>query len=318
MLRTWGRLLRLSLLPSAAADIAAGWTLGALGNWPGGAQPFLLILASLGVYHGNLALNDWADREHDARTRPERPIPSGAIPAGTALFVAVGLQVAGIALAFTVRWELGVWMACVSGLAAAYDLCGRGAWLGPTLLGLCRAGNLGAGILGGALATEDPVSLATGAAAASLYGGYVFFVSRLGRLEDGEDAGALGNRPTVFLRGIVAMLAAVPLCAFLDNRLPSPVRGPAFWLAGLAAIDLLWRLRDHDEGWTRPRVLRAMGAALRRLLVVTASIALVGASAGMPLSLGSPATWPAGIWVACAILAGYPVSYALRGVFPPS
>lgn len=318
MLRTWGRLLRLSLLPSAAADIAAGWTLGALGSWPGGAQPFLLILASLGVYHGNLALNDWADREHDARTRPERPIPSGAIPAGAALSVALGLQITGIALAFTLRWELGVWMACVSGLAAAYDLCGRGAWLGPTLLGLCRAGNLGAGILGGALATEDPVSFATGAAAASLYGGYVFFVSRLGRLEDGEDAEPLGNRPSVLLYGALTMLAAVPLCSLLDNRFPSPRSSPGFWLAALAVLDLGWRMRDQWNRWTRPMVVRAMGAALRRLLIVTATVALVGASAQAPDLVGNPASWPAGVWVACAILAGYPVSYALRGVFPPS
>ncbi len=311
MLRDWGRLLRLSLLPSAAADVAAGWTLGALGHWPGGAQPFLLILASLGVYHGNLALNDWADRAHDARTRPERPIPSGAIPARTALAAALGLQLAGVGLALAVRWELGLWMAVVSALAASYDLVGRGPWLGPVLLGLCRAGNLGAGILGGALTAEVPVSIATGAAAAGLYGGYVFFVSRLGRLEDGEDDEPLGNRPSALILALAAVLLGLPALAFLDKRFDPAHPGPwalVPWILVLwASVDLVRRAHRHRGRWTRPDVLGAMGAALRRLLVVTASIALVAGSAG-----------PAGPWVAAGILAGYPLAYSLRRAFPPS
>ena len=46
--------------------------------------------------------NDWADREHDAKTRPGRPIPSGAIPAGLALALGLGLLVLGPVLALQV------------------------------------------------------------------------------------------------------------------------------------------------------------------------------------------------------------------------
>ena len=62
-MRDWGRLLRVALLPSAVADIAAGVVLGA-GVWPAGPGPFLLIAASLAVYHGALVLNDSFGRTH--------------------------------------------------------------------------------------------------------------------------------------------------------------------------------------------------------------------------------------------------------------
>ena len=64
----WGQLLRLSMAPSALADAAAGVLLGA-GAWPGERAGWMLA-ASFCAYHGGMALNDWADREGDARTRP--------------------------------------------------------------------------------------------------------------------------------------------------------------------------------------------------------------------------------------------------------
>ena len=42
-------------------------TLAAGGFLPAGPGPWVLMLASLAVYTGSLALNDWADREHDAQ-----------------------------------------------------------------------------------------------------------------------------------------------------------------------------------------------------------------------------------------------------------
>ena len=72
--RTWGRLLRLSLAPTAIADVVCGGVLsGSAGH--AGLDIFRLVLASLCIYHGGMALNDWADREEDARVRPDRPLP---------------------------------------------------------------------------------------------------------------------------------------------------------------------------------------------------------------------------------------------------
>lgn len=277
----WGRLLRLSLAPTAAADIVAGALFAARG-WPGGAAPWLLLGASLCIYHGALALNDWADREHDARTRPERPIPSGAVSAGAALTLALVLLGGGAALSWCASSAAGIVLSTVALLAALYDVAGRGAWSGPLLLGLCRAGNLAAGmsVLGAAWTTES-LSLAAG------YGAYVFFVSRLGRLEDGE-AGAIGRQPC-WLLGAAAVCQLVPL-----------VWAP-LWPSPLACVGLLVLALRRE--WSRGDVLAAMGSALRLLLGYSAAVAELGA--------GSLAAF-------LLLIAAYPLAWALRQLFPPS
>jgi len=141
-LLAWGRLLRLSLAPSAAADVSAGLLIGSYGgDWLEHLAP--LVASSLAIYHGGMVLNDYADRGQDERARPDRPLPSHAISARSALSVGVALELLGIALAASVSWRAGAWMAGVALLACTYDFLGRGPWLGPALLGACRAANLG-------------------------------------------------------------------------------------------------------------------------------------------------------------------------------
>ena len=70
-----------------------------------------------------MALNDWADRDVDAVERPERPIPSGRVPARTALAVAGGLTVAGLAVAGLAGGRRSLALASVLAAAVwAYDL----------------------------------------------------------------------------------------------------------------------------------------------------------------------------------------------------
>jgi len=309
-MRAWGRLVRLSLAPSAIGDIACGVVLGA-GGWPRGSSPFLLILAALCVYHGGMALNDWADREEDRRVRPDRPIPSGAVPAGAALAVALALLVAGPLLAATLPstsptslterpWSF---LALAAAAAALYDLRGRGPWLGPGLLALCRFCNLSAGLSAGiglALTDAQPIGPALWAIP-FLYAGYVFVVSRLGRLEDGEDDVALGRRPAMLLGMAATLLVTVPIATAIDRPLAAL---PSFVVATAGAFGLA-RVALRKEAWTKPDVLRSMGMALRRLIVFTAAAACL-----------APA--PAGLIVGGLILCGFPLSFALRRVFPPS
>ncbi len=304
-MKAWGRLLRLSLAPTAAADIAAGVVFGSRGEWIAGASPWLLIWASLAIYHGNLAVNDWKDREHDARTRPGRPIPARSIAPGAALSLGLALVGLGVALAFRAQFECGLWMSAVALVALAYNTFGRGAFTGPFLLGACRAGNLGAGLmLARWMGTHTGRSIEV-AWLCGLYFAYVFTLSRMGRMEDAEDAAPLGRRPALHL----AVCAFVLLCVPLAPRWPPAgiARVLALVLTGAAAAGLA-RVAWRTPAWDRIAVERAMGLTLRRLLIFTAAVAI--------LALQPVALVP--VVVALGILCGYPLSRGLRGVFPPS
>ncbi len=311
-MRAYGQLLRLSLTASALADAAAGLLVGARG-WPAGSAPWLVLAASASVYHGGMALNDWADRQVDATVpaRSARPLASGAVAASTALAIAVVLLVLGPVLAASVALPSALVLAAVGVTAVLYDLIGRGPWLGPFLLGLCRAGNLGAALLAGHLlahAEQDStaVDLARLAALPLAYGAYVFLVSRLGRLEDAEDA--IGDRRVspgaliVFIALVLLTPALLPTPTGYDSGIVARVA--AFTVGAFGAVGLV-RAGLARTDWTPNDVLPVMGMALRRLLVFTASVALLtGTTAG---------------WVGAGlILAGFPLSHGLRRVFPPS
>lgn len=297
-----GRLLRVSLTASAIADVVCGMAIGGGGRFPGALPALAGVAASLGVYHGAMALNDWADAEHDAATRPERPIPSGAIPRDAAFAIGLVLVLLGVvagAVASPAHWP---WMLVVASCAVGYDLVGRGPLRGPLLLGLCRAGNLGFGIAigGGATMSPGPWLLAP-----ILYFLYVFLVSVGGRLEDGESDAEVRSAGPASLGGAGALLALSPLLAWALGTRPTPggllIAVP---LAIAAAASLLRRaLAIHTASDVGP----VMGLALRRLLILTAVFALAAGGPG-----------PAGWWAAALALAGFPLSHALRRVFPPS
>ncbi len=312
-----GRLLRLSLAPSALADIAAGVVLGA-GHWPRGPAPFLLMAGSACVYHGGMALNDWSDRAEDARLGRPRPIPRGEIAAPVALALAAALLVLGPALAWLAAPRAGACLGTVALLAALYDLAGRGAWIGPVLLGACRAGNLAAGMALGVSvqeATRDYPFLSFTAVAPLLYGSYVLCVSRLARLEDRAHADIEQGHPERWAALAAGFLGthAIPGLATTLLQMRDHVHletlqwvGPmaALYLAGWGARGLLRALPER-RAWSPADVSRVVGMGLRRLLIATASLS---AQAGTVPSL----------IISAAILCGYPVSYALRRLFPPT
>ncbi|WP_176735755.1 UbiA family prenyltransferase, partial [Actinacidiphila rubida] len=94
--RDWAELLRVSALFTVPGDVLAGTA--ATGRRPG-ARTACAAAASLCLYQAGMALNDWADREEDARERPQRVLPSGRITPGQALAAGIGLTAAGLGLA---------------------------------------------------------------------------------------------------------------------------------------------------------------------------------------------------------------------------
>ncbi len=303
----FARLLRLSLAPSAAADVIVGVLLGYGGLWPGGPAPWLLVAASLLIYHGAMALNDWADRVADAQTRPGRPLPSGAISPRLAWAMGWGLPALGVALAAQVSAQLALGYGLLAACAVFYDLRGRGPFLGPLLLAACRAANL---FLGMSLAWAVPGSQAPAPTVALvlpalIYGGFIACVSLLGRLEDGQ-GGAIGRRPTLYLRGAAAMLVLIPALGWAQFPTPSAWA----WAAsvGLAWSAAGWLLRATPKGgWTRPLIGRAMGRALRTTLPFMAALAVLHAGHSESAR-----------WIAAGALAAVPISHALRRVLPPT
>lgn len=92
--RAWLQLFRLPNLLTVPGDPLAGFLLASGGRLDARAWP--AVLACLCLYAAGLVLNDVADREEDTRDRPNRPIPSGAVPRGAAIIVAGNLIIFGI------------------------------------------------------------------------------------------------------------------------------------------------------------------------------------------------------------------------------
>lgn len=140
MLRGYLELLRPPNVMTAVADVLAGY--GVAGRSNPSALPWL-IGATACLYAGGVVLNDYFDRHIDAVERPERPLPSGRVPAGVAAGFGSGLLIAGIGLASRGTPTAGIVAAVTAGAILLYDSWGkRHGVLGPANMGACRALNL--------------------------------------------------------------------------------------------------------------------------------------------------------------------------------
>lgn len=88
-LKTLLAICRVSNLPTVWMNVIAAAVL-AQGH-PPVAAVLLLIIAFSASYSGGMVLNDYFDREHDARDQPFRPIPSGRIRSEQARRLGTGL-----------------------------------------------------------------------------------------------------------------------------------------------------------------------------------------------------------------------------------
>lgn len=151
------RLVRLPNVFTALADIIAGYFIATYGTSPQWGTFALLCGASAALYLSGMALNDYADRDEDARVRPERPIPSGAVTPRAALGVGLALMLSGVVLA-AIAGRASLLCAIVVAIAVAgYDFLAKGRTLaGPLALGVCRFANM---LLGMSAAYNAPHAL---------------------------------------------------------------------------------------------------------------------------------------------------------------
>ena len=162
--RTYLKLGRVSNLPTVWTNTISGVILAG-GSLQSDQLPTLLLSFTL-FYTGGMFLNDAFDREADARTRPDRPIPSGLITTAEVfgagfVMMATGALIVILSGAYAVKAA-----ASATALVAAiigYDAYHKQNPLGPWVMGVCRAliivtaavsvtGNINAGTAGGTAA----------------------------------------------------------------------------------------------------------------------------------------------------------------------
>ena len=137
-------LVRPPNITTALADVLAGYAIAGLG------QPqrlAWLLVATATLYAGGIVFNDYFDRTLDAVERPERPIPSGRVPAQRAAAFGAGLLVIGILAAAMATPAAAAVAVTIAVLALTYDAAAKHhPVLGPITMGACRGLNLLLGI----------------------------------------------------------------------------------------------------------------------------------------------------------------------------
>jgi 4-hydroxybenzoate polyprenyltransferase len=265
-------LLRLCRIPNvftAAANVVAGVVLARGGRFT--ARDLLLVGASCALYLAGMVLNDYFDREVDARERPERPIPAGDVSAGFARALGLGLAAAGILLA---ALHSGAALAVAGGLALAillYDGGLKGTALGPAAMGACRFLNVCLGL--SVAAHRAPWTWLQ----PEVMGAYTVALTYLARDEVG---GLAGRRARIGVGMLLGVLGAAGLALVLVGPLG---RGAPMTLAAVALVYgyLWWRARGLFWpllGEASPaRVGRAIGGGI---LLMPALDALMLAAGG--------------------------------------
>lgn len=280
------QLVRLPNLFTAAADSLAGWWIvaGSLG------RPELwlpLVFASMAIYAGGIALNDYVDRAIDAEERPNRPIPSGRIRPRFALFLATGLLWLGWVLAaIPAMLEADPGPAVVGGLlvacVVAYNTAAKQTGFGPVVMGACRALNL---LLGMSLATDRGGWV--GLVAAVAYGTFVAGVTVLSRSET-----ATGRRVGLSLGLALESLGLAGLSASAIRAGWSRPYDLCLGLALLLAVSVLVA-RAGGVAWRRAEPQATQAAVKTAIFSLVWLVSALVASAQGPL----PAVSVAVLWV---------------------
>jgi 4-hydroxybenzoate polyprenyltransferase len=192
--RGYLELVRPANVATALADVLAGFAIAGLFNWP--ALPWLLVSTAC-LYAGGIVFNDMFDRRLDAVERPERPIPSGRVPAGRAAWFGTALLAAGFLAASLVTREAAIVAGLIVVFVLLYDAWGKHVmFIGPLNMGLCRGLNLVLGM------TARPEVIDQSWPLALISVTYIAAVTALSR---GEVAG--GKRPVAILA--LALLSSV-------------------------------------------------------------------------------------------------------------
>lgn len=130
-------LARFSNLPTIWTNVLAGTMLSGArfiaADYAG------LCLAISALYTAGMFLNDAFDREFDARSRPDRPIPAGDVTAREAFAIGWLLLAAGLAIV-SVSGNLNALICAIllAGAIVLYNYRHKDNPYGPIVMGVCR------------------------------------------------------------------------------------------------------------------------------------------------------------------------------------
>lgn len=265
------RLGRVSNLPTVWTNVLAGAVLSQAA-FSGATAAWLMLALSL-FYVAGMYFNDAFDAGYDARLRPTRPIPSGAVSARTVFAAGGAMLVAAFALLAWLGFggadaegqeRLGG-LAAAGGLTCAivvYDAWHKSNPFSPVVMGLCR---LLVYITAALTLTNMPASAVYLAAAVAL--SYLIGLTYAAKQEDLKKVGSLW--PLLFLAapfvygapiamkggvGLIAYLALAVVVAYAVWLMVKP--GPnaigrvvALLIAGICLLDALFIAGAGQAAW---------------------------------------------------------------------
>jgi 4-hydroxybenzoate polyprenyltransferase len=275
----WLELLRLPNLFTIPGDIFAGFFLASpiAGYFPVSSIA-LLAATSLSIYAAGLLLNDFCDRNIDAKERPARPIPSGRAGGGAVLAVSVILNTAALGLAFLAGLNSFFMAAGLVIFSIVYNVYSKNIPVfGISNMALCRSINL---LLGASLflpGFTPPLGVAMGAEFA-----FIFAVSALAKRETSEI-------PNIAMRFLPPLLASAGLAAlgyYSGCNL-------FFTIVSAAAVLFMLYISFNIKGKSpRETVPPAIGAFLRSLIILQAAFVLAVSSDTMIFAAAVLCLWP--------------------------
>jgi 4-hydroxybenzoate polyprenyltransferase len=160
----YAQLVRLPNVFTAVADIVLGF-FAVLITSGKPILPYLgpfvcLLIGSTLLYWAGMVWNDYFDLAEDRRDRPGRPLPSGRIPVGTAMWLGIGFFAGGVLFALLadlqadrLRFVSTSIAFCLVIAILLYDGALKETWMGPFVMGGCRLLNI---LLGLSVAGEFP------------------------------------------------------------------------------------------------------------------------------------------------------------------
>lgn len=231
-----------------------------------------ILLASGALYLSGIVLNDVFDREIDARERPTRPIPSGAVSVTTATLLGFVLMASGVAIAWWIGPAPGTLAVILAVCILLYDGGAKATRLGPLVMGSCRGLDLALGLSTGLpLAKPWPPIAIAGPIVLALYVAGLTYIAR------DEVDGNTTRRARTGLAFLAVLAIGAVIALVIAPGLPA-----SRWAWGWVVLVLVLGWRNWSPVWHRHdgrSTGRAIGGGIMLIPVIDATVCGV---AGMP------------------------------------